>query len=195
MLPIRIAQEPSDFDGKVRKRGLAWLRSHNIQQHSVAPRGLHIPDYWLECKSALRQAAGYICSYYAIYIFGGEVDHFVPKSLDCDLAYEWTNYRFASSEANKAKGSATDVMDPAKIQPETFLLNIMSGEIRPNEKLDDKDKLAAELTIARLKLNSPLLIDRRLHDFDVMKSSSEIFATYSPFVYYEAVRQKVLKVG
>ena len=66
----------------------------------------------------------------------GRVDHFYPKSVRPDMAYEWSNFRLASLKLNCRKREFQDVLDPFTIEPGWFCLSFPSllfslGQVSP----------------------------------------------------------------
>ena len=95
---IRIARkaEPSDFDAKVRRPGLSYLKGlaagekPNWSGHS----------YWRKAKEDMINAYKGICAYACCEITpsgSAEIDHFQPKSRYWQEAYEWENFRLCSA--------------------------------------------------------------------------------------------------
>ena len=83
------------------------------------------------------------------------VDHFVPKTVDPTLAYEWNNnYRLASGRVNSCKGNQTNILDPFLVDSDWFEMDIPSCRA-----LKAKSGVAGDLrrqinaTINSLRLN------------------------------------------
>ena len=96
--------EPDDFDVKVRLRGKKYLNKLNSSAPTTRQWSEH--DYWNEVRSYMYQVYEGILSYSAHWIPSSSnpnIDHFVPKSVDKNLAYEWSNYRLACAYANTLK--------------------------------------------------------------------------------------------
>lgn len=163
MIPVKPALEPSSFNDEVRIPGLAFLS--RLQIPKVVPTGFKIPwkeqkaEYWKKCSSELENAYNHICCYVGMRINNSlkdpkhrSVEHFVPKSKDPWLAYEWSNYRLACVKANNTRQSK-DVIDPFLVGPDDFRLDLYSGELFPNTDLpQEKQKLIQE-TIDKIELN------------------------------------------
>ncbi|AYC20783.1 hypothetical protein DZA65_03935 [Dickeya dianthicola] len=122
-------------------------------------------------------------------------DHFVAKSHNAGDAYEWNNYRLSSLGPNRNKNDFDDVLDPISLQPDTFVINFLSGEISPNYALYPNGSPYAtqvESTISRLKLDSPEHCRMRIRhftDYCLEDCSFRHLEKHSPFVYAEIVRQ------
>lgn len=83
----------------------------------------------------------------------GSVDHFHPKNVRPDLAYEWSNYRLASGRVNTAKGSQIDILDPFTLNDDWFYLDLPSCMLKPNPELEKPLRSRINSTITGLKLN------------------------------------------
>lgn len=198
MIPVTLQPEPNDFQSRVRKPGLAWLRKNNVPLNGPVPSTIKIPSYWSRSNKELWEAYDGVCAYLAIYFEwvtgAASTDHFVAKSVNAGLAYEWTNYRLSCLGPNRNKNKFDDVLDPVGLTAETFLLNLVSGEIYPNPALEEPTKTDAGSTIKRLKLNSPdhNLMRQRHYKLYLQHKDSDALKRLSPFVWYEAQRQGLL---
>ena len=84
----------------------------------------------------------------------GTVDHFVSVNEDRSLAYEWSNYRFASSGLNcsKNRARAADLLDPLVVQEGWFIVLLPSLQLAATDQIPPALSPLAEATIRRLKL-------------------------------------------
>jgi hypothetical protein len=83
----------------------------------------------------------------------GTVDHYRSCSKEPELAYEWSNYRFASAWINSSKQSAdTEVLDPFEVEDEWFEILLPSLQLvtTPNVPAHLREK--ANHTLERLHL-------------------------------------------
>lgn len=115
MIPVSpsvLHPEPADFDRRCRQKGQAWLQQ-NPKSTRKAPRP---KDFWSPFRPALAQAFADLCAYGAMYEPNGTVDHFTPVDADESLAYEWTNYRYASGWINSSKSRRAQVLDAFQVQ-------------------------------------------------------------------------------
>ena len=197
---IRNWPEPADFDAKVRQRGLDYLRSQDIALNGPVLLNVKLPDYWRASLDELYSSYDGICAYLAIHferITGaGSVDHFAAKSKFAGQAYEWTNYRLACSRMNSRKNHYNDVLDPFLVQDGWFRLELISGRIYANSDLDPETLQAVTDTINRLKLDDAGCREvRSRHYFDYLQGdfTADFLRRRSPFVWYEASRQGLLK--
>ena len=199
MIPVVPKPEPAHFDNKVRTPGQKWLSDNNIAPGAPPPVTSQLPAYWRETQRDLWNSYAGICAYLCIYfewqLGASSTDHFVAKSKAAGQAYEWSNYRLSCLGMNRQKNRFDDILDPFQIQPETFVLNLVSGEIKPSPHLSPALAAQAEKTIKRLKLDEPETNDMRARHFAdyLRKEVRESFlARHSPFVWYEAKRQGLL---
>ena len=199
MIHVEPQPEPADFESKVRRRGLAYLRRKKIPLDRPLPAGTEFEPYWRECLDELHAEYRGICAYLAVFIErvigGASVDHFVAKSKRPDLIYEWSNYRLACSVMNSRKREYEDVLDPFEIENGWFRLEPASGRIYPNPELGDPEKAAVQRTIDRLGLDDSgnrEIRARRFYEYCTGGCDSNFLRRYSPFVYFEAVRNGLL---
>lgn len=132
---------------------------------------------------------------------GITTDHFIPKSIRPDLAYERSNFRLACQRVNSKKGNSQNILDPFKISDGWFQLEFLTGTVFPDPLLSDAVISKITRTIEILGLNLPYARKRRSQDFSMLIGNqfSEDFFSFlkdrSPFIYKEAVRQNLLSVG
>lgn len=199
MIPVAPQPEPDTFDYKVRQPGLNWLRENNLDTRADKPPGRDLPPYWTRCLPELHRVYGGICAYLAIFFEQATgtatTDHFVAKSKEMGRAYDWANFRLACLAMNRQKG-IHEVLDPFELDPDTFRLELSTGEIFPNPHLPEETQLAARMTITHLKLDEPThreMRARHFHECTSGKVSESFLARYSPFVHLEASRQNLLR--
>lgn len=201
MIPLTLKPEPPLFNTRVRIPGLNHLRDKGINISRPLPSGTKITSYWTreEGLDELYKEYNGVCAYLAVYferIMGGAtVDHYLPKTLRPDLAYEWENYRLSSSIMNSRKNDYLDVIDPIFMQNNWFFLELTTGRIYPNDALEDIKKNAVSLTITRLGLDEGLSRKLRTDYWDDYINgdiSSNYLQRKAPLVWYEANRQGLL---
>lgn len=198
MIPVQLQPEPAGFDVNVRQKGQGWLIDHGFALCSSAPPKTKLPACWSWSNELLWEAYSGTCAYLAIYFEwptgASSTDHFFPKSKHVGLAYEWDNYRLSCLGPNRNKNKYLDVLDPVGLAPNTFVLNLSSGQIRPNPSLTDFTRTTALRTIKRLKLNSAKHKAMRARHFTeyIAHGHQQTLKKYSPFVWYEANRQGLL---
>lgn len=199
MIPVAAQPEPASFDPQVRQPGLAWLHEHGIALNQPLPVNSKIAPCWRACLDDLHQAYGGICAYLCVFVQrvtgGVGVDHFVAKSRNAGLAYEWGNYRLACSTMNSRKRDFSDVLDPFFLTQNLFRLQLSVGHIYPNPELAPQARVIVEQTIERLALDDTPCRNLRTDWFGEYVKG-EITADYlrrkSPFVWQEAQRQGLL---
>jgi len=207
MIPVTPQPEPASFYRTVRQPGLAWLndkksaikgRGYNINNPLPKVRG-YFPPYWRNCLNDLHKSYAGICAYLAVYIERAtgatSADHFVAKSADAGLAYEWSNYRLACLAMNARKRAFDDVLDPFTLPPDVFRLELVSGRIFINPAITGPLADAAKDTLERLKLDSPnnrSMRSRHYQNYTQSDISAAHLCKMSPFVWQEAQRQGLL---
>lgn len=142
------AAEPADFDQKVRGPGRAWLRKH--RGSTTRP-----PPYWRQCNVQLATAFEERCAYTAMFLGApGTADHFVSIDEDRNLAYEWSNYRYASGWINSRKQAvrSSEILDPFRVGEGWFELLLPSLQLRVSERCPSSQRALAENTLKVLGL-------------------------------------------
>lgn len=214
MIHVNPAEEPSDFDVKVRVPGNIAIdemtgnvrKKKGRSREKIADRPQDIPankfpPYWREIKKELYDAYDGICAYSCLRINpvtgAGSVDHMVPKSLRWNLVYEWSNYRLVCSLLNSRKLNFMDVLDPFQVDETWFCLELVGFQVLPGKNLNKECLEKVKSTIERLKLNDSLFKNTRLEHANMYWHeyvSFEFLKRESPFVARELSRQgKVLK--
>ena len=120
----------------------------------------------------------------------------IPVAPDRKPAgFEYTNYRLSCLGANRNKNRFDDILDPFEIEPDTFVLNLSSGSIKPNPCKPGDTRRRAQETITRLGLDDAETNEMRARHFDEYQRndvSGAHLKRQSPFVWYEAQRQNLL---
>jgi hypothetical protein len=197
VIPIKPQPEPDDFDEKVRKEGKYFLsKVPNPKTKDWKNR-----DYWRRSLRDLYDACNHICVYSAQWIpydtGSPAVDHFIPKTVNPELAYEWDNFRLICSKMNSIKGIKTEIIDPFFLPADSFIIDFPSMLIKPNPNLLEPLKSRVVYTIECLKLNEEMrqlgrsdqLIKycKKDYSFDHLKENY-------PFIAYELERQGLIEV-
>jgi uncharacterized protein (TIGR02646 family) len=118
-----------------------WRRSHAYLHHQLQGVCVYTGCF---TPRASRQVSGPSSS---------SIDHYVPKSHDPKLAFEWANFRLCRASLNHRKADHRDVIDPVTLQGRWFVLDLITFRVEPNQTLVMKDQQAADATIRRLALN------------------------------------------
>ena len=192
MIPVQLQSEPEDFFERVTKDGKKFLLL-NPQPTSQEWKG---KEYWQRALPDMRQAYQRVCAYCCHWIphstGSHSIDHFVPKSQQPDLAYDWANFRYVSSRFNSRKGTKA-ILDPFKILNESFIIDFSSFLIHPNSDLSPDKQVEVRETIKCLKLNSDddLVTERQTYFFEYQTGeiSFEHLEKRAPFIAYEVLRQ------
>ena len=193
MIPVEEQPEPADFSPRVREPGAAFLKQ------VPRPANWKNREYWQRALADLYEAYDGTCAYSAHWIpcdtGVATVDHFIPKSVGPQLAYEWRNYRLASLRMNARKGNHQDVLDPFELELNWFFLDFPSLLVKPNPVLSASQAEQVISTIERLKLNDEICISARQHwirgfcnggiNFNYLKRDA-------PFIAYELERQDLV---
>lgn len=199
MIPVAAKPEPATFNAEVRQKGLAHLNDRGFPLNQPLPPKADINPHWRACLTDLHQAYGGVCAYLCVFfervMGGGSVDHFIAKSANAGLAYEWDNYRLACSTMNSRKREYSDVLDPFFLAPDLFRLQLSTGHIYPKQDLNAAPMRLVEETIERLGLDEPLCRELRARwyqDYLEHGLPSAYLRSKSPFVWAEADRQGLL---
>lgn len=199
MIPVAAQPEPAAFDADVRQKGLAHLNNKGFNLDQPLPPNADIQPYWRDCLTDMHQVYGGVCAYIGVFfergLGGGSVDHFVAKSANAGLVYEWSNYRLACSTMNSRKREYSDVLDPFYLAPDLFRLQLSTGRIYPNPNLAAMAMQVVEKTIARLGLDDPQCRELRVRwyqEYLEYHLPSDYLKRKSPFVWHEADRQGLL---
>ena len=199
MIPVAAQPEPAAFDTQVRQKGLAHLARKGLPLNQPLPTKACIEPYWRACLTDLHQAYGGVCAYLGVFfervMGGGSVDHFIAKSANAGLAYEWNNYRLACSTMNSRKREYSDVLDPFFLAPDLCRLQLSTGHIYPNADLPAVPMRLVQKTIERLGLDDSQCRELRARwyqDYLEHQLPPRYLKEKSPFVWYEANRQGLL---
>jgi hypothetical protein len=146
VIRVQSVPEPAAFESEARQPGKAWLAAN--------PAARRPKDLWSAFKNELRDGFQSLCGYAAMFDpTGGTVDHYLSCRNHPDLAYEWSNYRFASSTMNSIKRTADDaVLDPFEVEDGWFEIILPSLQMRITALVPPQHRSRAEATLSRLKL-------------------------------------------
>ena len=210
MIPVRPAEEPSNFDADVRRPGLRAIaervgevppRAAGQRYKQVADSREEIPAaafpaYWSRALDDLMERYDRICSYSSLYIHpvtgARSVDHMVAKSMRWDQVYEWTNYRLACSLMNARKDAIASVLDPFETEDGWFALELVGFQVVAGAGLAGDDLAAVEDTIQRLRLNDLICCEARAEyaeDYWDRQVRFDYLTRRAPFVARELQRQ------
>ena len=187
---VRIKQQPElpIFDTKVRKPGNEFLKNNPNTKSS------EYPPYWLEIQEEFAEIYDYICAYLGLYDHSGEIDHFIPKSEDKTLVYEWSNYRYCSNKVNKVKSFKSITTDPFTINNGDILLDVSIGEVYANTTLDKDRQETINNEISLLGLNKHRFCNTRLsylNDYEKGHAQLASIERTAPFIA-EFIKSRIL---
>lgn len=209
MIPVRLADEPARFDVEVRQPGLVAVRElagDPLVPRRRGPRRQRLPELWTRALPDMRRLYRRTCAYLGLYVHRGTgrdtVDHFVPKTADRRLAYEWSNLRYASADVNRLKGTR-DFVDPFHVEEGWFGLDLVTFRVRVCHDVSpgDEPRWAHTLKV----LNEPTFCDarqwyheryfgRQLDSLDPNEPMPyETLCVEAPFVARELRRQRRLR--
>jgi hypothetical protein len=138
------------FGARVRNPGTAFLTTcPNPTSEQFRKK-----NFWSRAASELHAAYAGVCAYTAMFLpEQGTVDHFLPKTLNPELAYEWSNFRLAGGRVNSCKGNSVGIVDPFDVQDDWFYIDIPACLLRPNPVLAQPLRSRIAQTIQSLRLN------------------------------------------
>lgn len=158
MIPVATLtreNEPPFFHLNCREPGAAWLAAHPEKDpHEQS-------EWWSQFQPNLARHFAYRCGWLATCI---EIDGIVEHWLSCGprngtpsphrlLAFEWTNYRYATGVINSLKGTLDDqIMDPCEVRDGWFEVLLPSFELSVTGDIPDALKEKARTTIKVLQL-------------------------------------------
>ena len=135
LIKVSPQPEPASFDSDIRKPGARFLAKNPRPTAKQFARY----SYWRRAHHDLYKLYSGICAYCASWspfsgksVDGTSVDHFIPKSIDPNMAYEWKNYRLCRSRLNEHKTDTLQVVDPFFIQDGWFTIDFLSFLLKPN---------------------------------------------------------------
>jgi len=146
MIAVPRVPEPATFGAKVRKPGKQWLKAN--------PTAKRPSPLWVPFTGVLAAGFRNRCGYAAMLDpTGGTVDHYLSFTNHSELAYEWSNYRFASATLNSIKRSADDaVLDPYEVEDGWFEIILPSLQMRVTDAVPPALRGKAEHKLKRLRL-------------------------------------------
>lgn len=194
MIPVKEQPEPDNFDERVRVAGMEFL----AQEPHPSSQQWKGKEYWRRVLPDLRKSYGGVCAYCANWIPYGtgsqSVDHFVPKSEQPSLAYEWTNFRYVSARFNSRKGTRP-ILDPFQLEMNWFVIDFNTHYVHPNPSLLLEQQDLVNDTIRVLKLNEDDDLVEERYEWSMNYRCGEIpfdhLKRYYPFIAYEISRQGI----
>lgn len=171
MLKFNPPPEPLDFEAQTRQPGNNWLAKNTDTKKR--PK-----DLWSKFKPDLADGFGNLCAYTAMYEPVGTVDHYLCCQNYRYLAYEWSNYRFASGWINSSKGTLDDqVLDPFLVEDDWFEILLPSLQLVLTDAVPPEEKSRAEFTLQRLHLQDDERVIRQRQQWYQLYLDGEITLT------------------
>lgn len=102
-----------------------------------------------------------------MYLPDGTVDHFVSWHEDPNLAYEWSNYRYASGWINSSKQNLTSaqLLDPFDVGEDWFEILLPSLQLVATKTIPTKYRKRAQTMLTRLGLRDDERILRQRREW------------------------------
>jgi len=160
MIKAEMSPPPLNYESEVNRPGKAFLRNNP----NPTKRDWKSHRYWSKIHDYLYSEHNGICLYCASWtprkkqpntLDNTSIDHFIPKTSDAQLAYEWSNFRLCRSRLNNYKSDFQDVLDPCSVSNDWFHLDFTSFLIKPSPHVADISlKQNIVDTISRLHLNT-----------------------------------------
>lgn len=188
---IRVTQqpEPAAFNSQVRIPGNLFLRR---LRRAPTNEEWRKNGHWKNCLADLQFAYRDVCAFTSCWVSdSASVDHFLPKSMTPNLAYEWSNYRLASQKVNSKKGNAV-VLDPFTVDDTWFVIDFASSMVRPAKGLSAQIEAQVKNTINVLGLNDAGWVRVRftvLRQYVLQHVTFEHLRQFYPFIARELERQ------
>jgi hypothetical protein len=190
LIKVNPCPEPSNFDHDVRKPGEIFLKKQDFTKK------IKFRNYWKNISKQLRDSYQSTCAYTCRYLVSSySVDHFLPKDICPQLAYEWSNYRLASQKVNNYKANSFDVIDPFYVGDNWFVIDFPSCLVVADDNLSPLVKERVEKTIEILRLNKDddfvqARCDLMMH-YITNDISFDFLSKWDPFLAKEVERQGI----
>jgi hypothetical protein len=188
VIPVAKVRKPKGFDKAVKTPGGVWLKAN--------PKAKRPKALWTPYLGQLEAGFASLCGYAAMLDpTGGTVDHYLSYKNHPSLAYEWTNYRFASAALNQSKRTEdAKVLDPFTVGAGWFEIILPSLQLTLTARVPPGEKARAAHTLKRLKLgNGERIIRWRQHWyclFETGKLDLKGLRQVAPLVAEAVVRQQ-----
>jgi hypothetical protein len=192
---IHVTQQPKppDFDKKVKLPGNRFLAT----TPNPTNKQFKNENHWRHASANLHSAYNGICAYTCSYLAFADksVDHYLPKALHPDKAYEWDNYRLSLQLVNHFKGNSLEVLDPFIVQTGSFTIDFPSCLVHPSVNLVSPllEKIVKTIDILRLNDHDDFVQKRcdLMLDFAEEKLSLGDLSNLYPFLAAEVIRQGI----
>lgn len=196
----RSVQDEDGKKGKGRKPKETFAREEDIPAAAF-------PSLWTEKRKSDNQSTlddmmvlyDQRCAYLAMRLDRAvgcpTVDHFVAKTKNWRLVYEWKNYRLAAHLVNTQKGEL-EVVDPFEVQSGWFVLNLDTNEVAVGEAAPPALATRIENTLKILNLRDCVqLRGEYINDYRRREIDLRYLEKRAPFIAAELRRQGELLPG
>jgi len=164
VISFTLSPEPQEFDEKVRQPGIASRLKSSSSRFT---------DHWKECKGELADAFRNLCAYSAMYEPVCTVDHFLSTDTHPELAYEWSNYRYAAAWINSSKQNDR-VLDPFQVEDGWFEILLPSLQLVLTNNVPAEQQALSEYTLIRLHLRDDERVVRQRREWYRMYQDGEL---------------------
>ncbi len=156
MIRVAPSTEPANFHQSCRQPGNAWLVGNPDPQAKL-------PNHWRQFIPDLAAGFGNRCGYLAMWDLIGTVDHYLSTHTNRTLAYEWSNYRYATGWVNSSKQAlGSEILDPFRVREEWFEIDLASLHLQATSAIPPTFRERATFTLKRLQLkHGPRVIKQR----------------------------------
>ena len=151
------ANEPELFDTNCRKPGADWLAANPEKD----PHDQSV--WWSRFKPDLAKHFKFRCGWLGTSIeMEGIVEHYrscgnrkKKPSPNRNLAFEWSNYRYASGPVNSRKGTHDEaILDPCEIEDGWFEVSLNGFQLLPTSAIPPEFRTKAKDTLRILDLRN-----------------------------------------
>lgn len=218
MIRVAAATPPTDFDSRVRQRGMGAI-AELVGERPTTPRGGPkrkvvasrredippdaFPPYWRDVLPDMLESYHRLCAYLSLYIEyatgSPTVDHVIPKSKAWVHVYEWSNYRLACALVNSRKSNTDSVLDPFEVHDDWFGLEFVEYQVKPGPGATGPIGDRVVETIEKLGLNEDDCRKARQEYVEAYLGPDPIPLSYverrAPFIARELRRQGLLRAG
>src|SRR3954454_5194437 len=124
-----------------------WLAAHPLGGSE------RLPNHWRHFLPELSAGFQHRCGYLAMLDLDGTVDHFLSTDSHRHLAYEWSNYRYATGWLNSSKQNVDRrILDPFEVREEWFEVDLDSLHLKLTGAVPARIRPRAVYTLERLRL-------------------------------------------
>jgi hypothetical protein len=165
MIPVpelTLDNQPGLFELNCREPGNTWLAEATNADKDPHEKS----EWWSQFKPDLEAHFSGRCGWLATSLVGeGIVEHYLSCGPRKDenqnsvpsphrhLAFEWTNYRYASGRVNSRKGNHDDaILDPCKVEEGWFEITLHGFQLLMTDAIPDEHRAKAVFTLSELKL-------------------------------------------